>query len=112
MQTHTLSLGRNIPDAGTVTEQMWQEFLKETVCLFLDCCTITDGVGIWKGEVEQTKIISVTVDERSIASVAILDNLKAVGDAWKTQFRQECVCLLYTSPSPRDKRQSRMPSSA
>lgn len=96
MQTHTLSLGRNIPDAGTVTEQMWQEFLKETVCLFLDCCTITDGVGIWKGEVEQTKIISVTVDERSIASVAILDNLKAVGDAWKTQFRQECVMLTST----------------
>ena len=25
---------------------------------------------------------------------------------------QETVCLLYTSPSPRDKRQSRMPSSA
>ena len=23
-----------------------------------------------------------------------------------------CFCLLYTSPSPRDKRQSRMPSSA
>ena len=27
-------------------------------------------------------------------------------------FRQSKVCLLYTSPSPRDKRQSRMPSSA
>ena len=26
--------------------------------------------------------------------------------------RIACVCLLYTSPSPRDKRQSRMPSSA
>ena len=25
---------------------------------------------------------------------------------------QKVVCLLYTSPSPRDKRQSRMPSSA
>ena len=25
---------------------------------------------------------------------------------------RECACLLYTSPSPRDKRQSRMPSSA
>ena len=24
----------------------------------------------------------------------------------------DCLCLLYTSPSPRDKRQSRMPSSA
>ena len=26
--------------------------------------------------------------------------------------REPCICLLYTSPSPRDKRQSRMPSSA
>ena len=26
--------------------------------------------------------------------------------------RTSCCCLLYTSPSPRDKRQSRMPSSA
>ena len=26
--------------------------------------------------------------------------------------RKHIVCLLYTSPSPRDKRQSRMPSSA
>ena len=25
---------------------------------------------------------------------------------------EKCNCLLYTSPSPRDKRQSRMPSSA
>ena len=27
-------------------------------------------------------------------------------------FNAENACLLYTSPSPRDKRQSRMPSSA
>ena len=27
-------------------------------------------------------------------------------------FVNYCICLLYTSPSPRDKRQSRMPSSA
>ena len=29
-----------------------------------------------------------------------------------TSFLQPNSCLLYTSPSPRDKRQSRMPSSA
>ena len=29
-----------------------------------------------------------------------------------TVFLQYVICLLYTSPSPRDKRQSRMPSSA
>ena len=35
-----------------------------------------------------------------------------VGKATKS-MKQECLtCLLYTSPSPRDKRQSRMPSSA
>ena len=28
------------------------------------------------------------------------------------ELSQGCDCLLYTSPSPRDKRQSRMPSSA
>ena len=29
-----------------------------------------------------------------------------------TLGKQDIFCLLYTSPSPRDKRQSRMPSSA
>ena len=32
-----------------------------------------------------------------------------VGQAQNTEAK---TCLLYTSPSPRDKRQSRMPSSA
>ena len=31
---------------------------------------------------------------------------------YKTSFDKANSCLLYTSPSPRDKRQSRMPSSA
>ena len=30
----------------------------------------------------------------------------------KADFYQEMICLLYTSPSPRDQRGSRMPSSA
>ena len=37
------------------------------------------------------------------------------GDVWdpeKVTIGQVYSCLLYTSPSPRDKRQSRMPSSA
>ena len=31
---------------------------------------------------------------------------------WTADEEEAAVCLLYTSPSPRDKRQSRMPSSA
>ena len=33
-------------------------------------------------------------------------------DVWKAYLQFRYICLLYTSPSPRDKRQSRMPSSA
>ena len=43
----------------------------------------------------------------------------ADGDALKKQIAQyvatiakACTCLLYTSPSPRDRQKSRMPSSA
>ena len=31
---------------------------------------------------------------------------------WESEGQETKSCLLYTSPSPRDKRQSRMPSSA
>ena len=34
------------------------------------------------------------------------------GEGWQMQFDNELPCLLYTSPSPRDRTRSRMPSSA
>ena len=34
------------------------------------------------------------------------------GDDYPVTIAKCIICLLYTSPSPRDKRQSRMPSSA
>ena len=34
------------------------------------------------------------------------------GKTYKLKLLPSGICLLYTSPSPRDKRQSRMPSSA
>ena len=39
-------------------------------------------------------------------------NLAGIGNEWQHAVAQFGACLLYTSPSPRDKRQSRMPSSA
>ena len=43
---------------------------------------------------------------KHVANVEVmLDNTVGVGE-------HSDICLLYTSPSPRDKRQSRMPSSA
>ena len=37
---------------------------------------------------------------------------KIINECENLKKNTNCPCLLYTSPSPRDKRQSRMPSSA
>ena len=42
----------------------------------------------------------------SFITTSIMLGVTKIGEVWAM------VCLLYTSPSPRDKRQSRMPSSA
>ena len=39
-------------------------------------------------------------------------DIPAVPECTGEELTQRLFCLLYTSPSPRDKRQSRMPSSA
>ena len=94
MQTHSITLGMNISDSGKVTNQMWLQFLETEVVTRLDYATITDAIGIYKGTVENSKIISVTVDERTTRSTQIIEKLKEVGQTYKMQFRQDTV--LYT----------------
>ena len=49
---------------------------------------------------------------RDPSAAAEMRGIKSQG-GWGVIFTEQCeICLLYTSPSPRDKRQSRMPSSA
>ncbi len=94
MQTHTLALGMNIPNAGKVNNQMWMQFVSNELATRLQFATITDALGIYKGEIEQTKLVSITVDERTSNSSTIVAKLQEVGQVYKTQFRQEAV--LYT----------------
>ena len=42
----------------------------------------------------------------------VIDHLAEQMESLQTMFTQSDICLLYTSPSPRDQRGSRMPSSA
>ena len=72
MQTHSITLGQNIGSEGKVTNQMWLQFLETEIVTRLDYATITDAIGIYKGTVEKSKIISVTVDERTTGSSQIL----------------------------------------
>ena len=84
METTTLTLGRNIPNEGTVTNQMLEQFINDEVLTRLEYATITHGMGIYKGPMEAIVCISVTGKEHE-------DALFEVGHAYKTQFRQESV---------------------
>ena len=89
MQTHSITLGRNIKDAGTVTEQMWLDFLNVTVLASLEYATITDAIGIYKKQLEKSKVISITTEDP-----AAVDALLKVGDAYKKAFNQDAI--MYT----------------
>ena len=89
MQTHSITLGRNIPDAGSVTEQMWIDFLNVTVLASLEYATITDAIGIYKKQLEKSKVISITTEDP-----AAVDALLKVGDAYKKAFKQDAI--MYT----------------
>ena len=79
----------NIKDAGTVTNQMWIQFLNDTVLASLEYATITDAMGIYKGTIEKSKVISVSTDD-----TAVVESLLEVGDAYKKAFKQDAI--MYT----------------
>ena len=52
-------------------------------------------------------------EQQAIRTVEVADNaISAIEDLVSSARAQANACLLYTSPSPRDQRGSRMPSSA
>ena len=79
----------NIKDAGTVTNQMWIQFLNDAVLASREYATITDAIGIYKGTLEKSKVISVSTDD-----TAVVDALLEVGDAYKKAFNQDAI--MYT----------------
>ena len=50
------------------------------------------------------------LEKKGLTDAFIVDS--AGTGSWHIGKKADSSCLLYTSPSPRDKRQSRMPSSA
>ena len=92
MQTHSITLGMNIPNAGTVTKQMWIDFLNVTVLASLEYATITESIGIYKGTLEKSKTISVTTEDPDVRRA-----LAKVGDAYKAAFNQDAIMYTVTN---------------
>ena len=94
MQSHSITLGMNIPNAGSVTNQMWIQFLNDQVLPLLQYATITDSMGIYQGTLERSKTISVTTDDS-----AIVDALLQVGNLYKKAFNQDAI-MYNATPVP------------
>jgi hypothetical protein len=90
---HTLYLGRNISDGSKVDDQMWRTFQRDTVNRLTTCSTTLDAEGCWYREIEETKIISVIVEDGSPDAAEQYDGLQRVGEEWERRFRQEAVYL-------------------
>jgi hypothetical protein len=86
-----LTMGRNIPDSGTVTEQMFSDFVKSDIMPHLEYGTILDGIGFWKGEQEKTKILYVEIPESDLPEMQPI--FEMIGNAYKTAFRQDAVLI-------------------
>ena len=68
---------------------------------------VTDGVFSMDGDMAKLDEICNLAEKYD--ALVMVDDCHSTGFVGKTL---RSICLLYTSPSPRDKRQSRMPSSA
>ena len=86
-----LTMGRNIPDAGVVTEQMFSDFVKSDIMPHLEFGTILDAVGFWKGEQEATKILYVEMPESDLPQMQPI--FEMIGAAYKKAFRQDAVLI-------------------
>ena len=58
-----------------------------------------------------TKIDFIYLSEQDMIRAGV-DDMPACVEAMDEMFKLLHICLLYTSPSPRDRQKSRMPSSA
>ena len=87
-----------------------QSFMKSTI----DGSTSDEPYTIASGHLSNDAYLDIAIGTDTGSDVSWYKNdgdvdMDGVGDG---TFTFMGICLLYTSPSPRDKRQSRMPSSA
>ena len=91
MKRLELIMGRNIPDNGTVTDTMMNSFIKREIMPHFEYGTFIDGEGLWKGELEQTKIFYLECADNEVDEHML--SLNCIAAAYKKQFRQDSVLI-------------------
>ena len=91
MQRLELIMGRNIPDNGKVTDRMMNDFIKEYIIPFFDYGTFIDGEGLWKGELEQTKIFYLELPDSEVDGIR--EMFQQIAIKYKQAFNQDSVLI-------------------
>ncbi len=91
MKRLELIMGRDIPNNGTVTDYMMDEFIRREIMPHFEYGTFIDGEGLWKGELEQTKIFYLEVADSEVEEHMV--SLNCIAAAYKKQFRQDSVLI-------------------
>ena len=91
MQRLELIMGRNIPDNGKVTDRMMNDFIKEYIIPFFEYGTFINGEGLWKGELEQTKIFYLELPDSE--GDGIREMFQQIAIKYKQAFNQDSVLI-------------------
>ena len=91
MQRLELIMGRNIPDNGKVTDRMMNDFIKEYIIPFFDYGTFIDGEGLWKGELEATKIFYLELPDSEVDVTR--ETFQLIAIKYKQAFNQDSVLI-------------------
>jgi hypothetical protein len=88
MATYQLFMGRDIPGGDYVTDKGFSKFLR-IVDTIVDGYTVYDAQGVWEGEHEDCKVMTVSCTEEQAMEIA---------RTYKTDFSQLAVGMV-TLPS-------------
>ena len=91
MQRLELIMGRNIPDNGKVTDRMMNDFIKEYIIPFFEYGTFIDGEGLWKGELEQTKIFYLELPDSEVDGIR--EMFQQIAIKYNQAFNQDSVLI-------------------
>ena len=114
------------------TVEVFDERIKDIVSNMVDTMMDAKGIGLAATQVDiHLRIVVIDISEDYSSPTIFINPEMKITDETPKSYTEGCLsipgiqepverptevlvnaCLLYTSPSPRDKRQSRMPSSA
>ena len=85
MNTYQMYLGLTRPDNEIITTEQFNAYTHEVLAALFEGYTISDAVGSWKNQREQTKIVSICTEYKYLVTKA--------ANLYKEFFEQDAVAI-------------------